>query len=182
MRFFPNNKKFSWNSKKSQKWETVIQRTASGKMRSLTNQLYPNWGIEASYPALTDAEANELLGFYATVKGQYEPFLWLDPEDYQCFKIPLLRTSANDYQAVIPIGGNVEPAEYIDNVTVYVNDVKVTDYSAQNGVIRFRQAPVGKVTADYRYYWKVHFSEKSLLVEKVFKNINRCKFKLEVVR
>lgn len=76
---FPDLRRFAWESTKSQKWETTSQRSASGRMRTLTNQLYPNWTITASYNCLTDAEARQLHGFAASVKGGFEPFLWLDP-------------------------------------------------------------------------------------------------------
>lgn len=80
MRKFPELRKFSWNSIFEEKWNTTVQKSASGRVRTLTNQLYPAWTIKASYPALTDAHADELLGFVALIKGSFEAFLWLDPE------------------------------------------------------------------------------------------------------
>lgn len=108
MRFFPNNRKFGWKSKKSEKWNTQTQRAASGKMRTLTQQLMPSWTIEASYPALTDEEAREMLGFVALIKGAHEPFLWLDPEDYECKGQVLAEVANGQYQAVMRMGGYVE--------------------------------------------------------------------------
>ena len=182
MRFFPNNRKFGWQSKKSEKWNTQVQRSASGKMRTLTQQLLPSWTIEASYPALSDDEARELLGFAALVKGAHEPFWWLDPEDYECKGMKLAPISSREFQALMQMGEYVEPVEYIDNVTVYVNGVVATGYSVEGGVITFNSAPSGTVTADYRYYWKVCLSDDGFGIEKVYKNINKASFKLEVVR
>ena len=182
MRFFPNIRKFAWDSKKSEKWNTVVQRSASGKVRTLTNQLLPSWTIEASYPALTDDEARELLGFVALIKGAHEPFYWLDPEDYECKGQVLAGISDRQFQAVMQMGGYVEAVEYIDNVTVYVNGVVVHNYTVNDGVIAFASAPNGTVTADYRYYWKVMLPDDGFRIEKVYKNINKASFKLEVVR
>ena len=182
MRFFPNIRKFAWDSKKSEKWNTVVQRSASGKVRTLTNQLLPSWTIEASYPALTDDEARELLGFVALIKGAHEPFYWLDPEDYECKGQVLAGISDRQFQAVMQMGGYVEAVEYIDNVTVYVNGVVTRNYTVNDGVIAFASAPNGTVTADYRYYWKVMLPDDGFRIEKVYKNINKASFKLEVVR
>ncbi len=182
MRFFPDIRKFAWDSKKSEKWNTVVQRSASGKVRTLTNQLLPSWTIEASYPALTDDEARELLGFVALIKGAHEPFYWLDPEDYECKGQVLAGISDRQFQAVMQMGGYVEAVEYIDEVTVYVNGVVVNNYTVNDGVIAFASAPNGTVTADYRYYWKVMLPDDGFRIEKVYKNINKASFKLEVVR
>ena len=58
MRKFPNIRDFAWNSSFAEKWNTTVQKSASGRVRTLTNQLYPAWTIKASYPALTDAQAD----------------------------------------------------------------------------------------------------------------------------
>lgn len=181
-RFFPNNPKFSWDSKKTQKWNTNKQTSGSGMTRTQTNQLLPLWTIEASYPGLSDDEARELLGFVALCKGSFEPFFWLDPEDYQATNQVLAPISNTQYQAVMVQGGFVEAVEYIDNVTVRVNGSVVYNYTVSGGVITFNTAPSGEVTADYRYYWKVRFADDGIAVAKVYKNINRASFKLEVVR
>lgn len=73
MRKFPELRKFSWNSTFEEKWNTTVQKSASGRVRTLTNQLYPAWTIKASYPALTDAQADELLGFVALIKDPLRP-------------------------------------------------------------------------------------------------------------
>lgn len=182
MRYFPSNKKFAWESVKTQKWNTVVQRSASGMTRTLTNQLLPSWTIEASYPGLTDDEARELLGFVALIKGSQEPFWWLDPEDCQATNQVLAPISTTEYQAVMQQGGYVEPVENIDNVTVYVDGVEVNNYTINGGVITFSTAPSGTVTADFRYYWKVMLANDGVSVQKIYKNINKASLKMEVVR
>ena len=183
MQFFPNNRKFGWKSKKSEKWNTQTQRAASGKMRTLTQQLMPSWTIEASYPALTDEEAREMLGFVALVKGAHEPFLWLDPEDYECKGQVLTEIAEGQYQAVMKMGGYVEPVEFIDNVNVYVDGIRQEyGYTVEDGIISFENPPTGTVTADYTYYWKVYLVDDGYSIQKVYKNINTASFKLEVWR
>ena len=98
MRKFPELRKFSWNSTFEERWNTTVQKSASGRVRTLTNQLYPAWTIKASYPALTDAQADELLGFVALIKGSFEAFLWLDPEHNTEKSAPLAQVSSSKYQ------------------------------------------------------------------------------------
>lgn len=182
MKFFPDLRRFSWESTKEQKWETSVQRSASGKIRTNTNQLLPRWVITAAYPALTDDEARELQGFVASCKGGFEPFFWLDPEDYQATKQVLAPLGNNQYQAVMVQGDYVEAVEYIDNVTVYVNGNVVYNYNVDGGVITFTSTPNGEVTADYRYYWKMRFVDDGISVPRIFRNVNRPTLKMEIVR
>lgn len=187
MKKFPKLKKFSFTSTKKQKWNTRIQMSGSGKARSMTNQLYPQWIISAKLLHLTREEANELMGFTALLKGNYEPFLWLDPEDYEEKGVQLPMIAPGIYQAVMRIGGYTEPVDYIENVTVYIDGTKQSSgtYSVTNGTVKFSVAPSAnsKVTADYTYYWKVRFSQDEMEIENLFVNLNNSKtFKMVSAR
>ena len=143
------------------------------------------------------------MGFVAARKGGYEPFLWLDGEDYQEKGIILPKISNGIYQAVMKMGEYVEPVEYIENVSVYVNGTKqaANKYTTNNGYITFVTAPAtgavvtadytyywkvngyitfvtapatgAVVTADYTYYWKVRFDDDGMGINHIFDNINR---------
>ena len=181
---FPNIRRFAWNSTKQQKWNTEVQRSASGKVRTMTSQLYPYWTITASLPAITDAEANTLHGFVALLKGSYEPFLWLDPEDYRLEGQTLSEVSSGKYQAVIRLGDHTEPAEYIEEVTVYVGGVKqdASLYTVADGYITLKTPTSEVVKADYTYYWKVMLADDGLTITKIFQNINKASLKMVVAR
>ena len=182
MKKFPITKGLSYKSSKSQSWNTEKQKSASGKVRTMTNQLLPAWSIQASIPVLSDEEANNLHGFVASVKGCHEPFLWLDPEDNREEGIALAPISATRYQAVREYGGYVEPVEHIEDVTVYVNGSVVTNYSIADGIVTFSSAPNGEVTADFTYYWKVCFAKDGIDISRSFKNVNSVSLSFEVVR
>lgn len=179
---FPITKGFAWKSSKTQSWNTEKQRTASGKVRTLTNQLLPAWEIDASIPMLNDEDVRILFGFVASVRGSHEPFLWLDPEDNREEGIALASINATQFQAVRNYGGYVEPVDYIEDVTVYVNGSEVTNYTITNGLVTFASAPAGTVTADFTYYWKVCFANNSISVNRIFNNVNSVSLNLEVVR
>lgn len=182
---FPDIKRFAWESSKEQKWNTTVQRSASGKVRTMTNQLYPEWTITATLPAITDEEARTLLGFVAELKGNYEPFYWLDPEDYQVQGIRLAPYEGS-YQTVMRVGTYVEPAEYVEDLVVYIDGEQQDGltYKVENGAIIFNNPPAttATVTADYTYYWRMMFAEDGIAVNKIFKDVNKCTLKMVVAR
>lgn len=187
MRKFPKLKKFSFSSTKKQKWNTKIQMSGSGKTRSMTNQLYPQWIISAKLRHLTREEANELMGFVALLKGNYEPFLWLDPEDCEEKGVQLPMVTPGVYQAVMRIGGYTEPVDHIENATVYIDGTKQPSgaYTVVNGMVKFSTPPTAnsKVTADYTYYWKVRFTQDEMEIQNIFVNLNDSKtFKMVSAR
>ncbi|WP_044503169.1 DUF2460 domain-containing protein [Megasphaera massiliensis] len=188
MRKFPIEiNKLAWSSSKSMKWNTEVQTSGSGKVRTMTNQLLPNWTIETKFAYLTDDEYRKLFGFVALVKGAFEPFLWLDPDDQKETRSALPMVTPGTYQAVMRLGPYVEPVEYIDQVRVYVDGVEQspTKYTVNNGYIVFKAAPVSTavVTADYRYWWRVMFKDDGITTERIFEKISKTKsFKLTTVR
>lgn len=129
----------------------------------------------------------EITRIRALVKGAFEPFLWLDPEDHAAKGVRLTAASPGKYQAVMTMGDYIEPVEYIENVSVYVNGTKqkAAAYTTNNGYIVFDTPPPAGavVTADYTYWWKVMFKDDGVTIETVFENINKTKsFKLTTVR
>lgn len=175
----------AYNSSKQQSWDSEVYESASGRYRSLSNQLYPKWKIHVLIQPLTDADARLLMGFVAARKGGYEPFLWKDAEDCHEQGITLANVSPLVYQAVAKFGNYVEPVEYIENVKVYVDGTETSDYTVSNGYITFESAPAtgAVVTADYDYYWKVRFDDDGMGIDHIFDNINRSqRFKLVTAR
>ena len=184
-RKFPIIKGLAWTSSKTQKWQTTVQRTASGRVRTLTNQLYPQWNITAKYNALSDANARVIQGFVADIKGSYQPFYWLDPEDNKANNIPLAKLSDMVYQACMQQGNYIEPVSCLENLKIYFDGVlKDTGYKENDGVITFSVAPPEgvKVTADYTYYWLVQLDGDGLTVNRSFRDANSIELRMVVVR
>lgn len=179
--------KVAYNSSKQQSWDTEVYESASGRYRSLSNQLYPKWKISVLLQPLSDEEARALMGFVAERKGGYEPFLWKDAEDYHETGVTLARITSTKFQANAKFGTYVEPVEYIENVSVYVNGTKkaANTYTVADGYITFTsaQASSAVVTADFDYYWKVRFDDDGMGIEHIFDNINRSqRFKVVTAR
>ena len=170
-------------SSKSQKWDTTIEKVGSGRKRSNTNQLLPLWSISVKYWKLDNADYKTIMGFIALLKGAHEPFFWLDPEDYQETGIQLPQNANGSYQCVMKFGNYVEAVEYVDHLTVYVDGTEVSSsaYTLNGGTVTFGTAPASGsvVTADYRYYWKVHLPADGITVNHViddFKQTGTIKF------
>ena len=163
--------KVAYNSSKQQSWDTEVYESASGRYRSLSNQLYPKWKINVLIQPLTDADARTLMGFVAARKGGYEPFLWKDAEDYHEQGVTLAKISNTKYQAV---------AKFVDGTKQ-----ASSSYTVSNGYVTFGSAPASGavVTANYDYYWKVRFDDDRMGIDHIFDNINRSqRFKMVTAR
>ena len=170
-------------SSKSQKWNTTIEKTGSGKMRSNTYQLLPLWNIQVKYWKLSDADYRTIMGFVALLKGAHEPFFWLDPEDNTETGIQLPKNTDGSYQCVMKLGNYLEAVDYVDQLKVYVDGVlqAASAYTVSGGAVMFASAPstTAVVTADYRYYWHVHLPADGISINHIitdFKQTGTLKF------
>ncbi|HLY78216.1 MAG TPA: DUF2460 domain-containing protein, partial [Caulobacteraceae bacterium] len=72
---------------KAPKWSTQVVRTASGRERRTAYWPFPLWQFELQYEVVrhrpTQAELFALWEFFNVMKGQYAPFLFVDPTDCQ---------------------------------------------------------------------------------------------------
>jgi hypothetical protein len=82
---------------KAPKWSTQVVRTASGRERRTAYWPYPLWQFELQYEVVrhrpTQAELFALWEFFNVMKGQYSPFLFVDPTDCQIPTSVLLDTA-----------------------------------------------------------------------------------------
>lgn len=182
---FPNIRSFAWKSTKMQKWNTQIKRSGSGKVRTMTTWRYPQWTISTSFAYLSYAQYKEMMGFFASLRGAYEPFLWLDPEDNEEINIPLGRGKDKQWQALRRMGDYLEPVDYIEDVILYADGVRLENVTTDGGFIQCTDtiAPDALITADYTYWWLVQLADDSFTAEATYKNIFKSKeMKLVSVR
>lgn len=182
---FPRIISLAWKSEKSQKWDTKIKTSGSGKVRTMSTWRYPQYTITTEFKILRPDEYKELMGFYSKTKGGTIPFLWLDPEDYEEKGVRIGTGAQGEWQAVRKFGDFLEPVYHIENVKAYANGKEIRVVS-DKGVIRLAQgqtvAPDAVITADYTYYWLVRFSG-DMTAEYVYKDIYKSKsFKLVTTR
>ena len=176
----------SWETETNQSWEVNTQTSASGKRRALTYQTLPGWTFTLTFPALTSKEKDNLLAFFAQMKGNFSPFYYKDAENYKCKNVVLAKNTDGSFQLVANMHGQQEPIYYADNIVVYVDGAEqdVSIYTVDRGAVVFTTAPAdtAKVTASYEYYWKVVFSDSKIQIKQRYNNVFQVSFSLEVVR
>jgi uncharacterized protein (TIGR02217 family) len=168
---FPDFKTMAWDSSKIQRWDVAVQKTGSGRRKTLSRWSYPEWVLECSYTCLDENEIKQAAGFFAKVHSLGTPFLWKDLEDYHEEKT-LIGTgdgSTKQYQLIKNYGGHfVEPVRDIVTGTlkVYVDD-EPTSVTEDEGVITFATAPAvgAQIKASFDYYWRVTFEDTELEME-----------------
>lgn len=181
---FPTIKSLAWKSTKAQKWDTKIKRSGSGKVRTMSTWQYPQYTITTEFAYLNPEQYKTIMGFFASIRGGTEPFLWLDPEDNNEKGIVLGKGSQGQWQAFRNFGGYLEPVEHIENIVLYADGKKLSDVTVDKGLIKTKAAvnPDAVITADYTYYWKVLLNGE-FTAELIYKNIYKSKsMKLVTVR
>lgn len=184
---FPILPTMAWNSQKLQRWDTQIQKSGSGKRKALSRWTYPEWGIECSYTCLSIKDIERVAGFFALVRGQFQPFLWKDPEDYKQTKVRIGTGNGvnRDFQLLRNLADlYVEPVRDIVDGTfmVYVNDIPVAASIGSDGWITTAVPPVQGtvVSATFEYYWRVVFDDEELSWSNFWYNYYKLK-KIAVV-
>ena len=178
--------KESWKQNWQSSWtNNAIQTTASGRIRTLTTQMYPFWTIYLQYNHLTDKEADELQGFVNQCRGS-NSFFWY--KDYQRYRTEMQvlakNPDGNTFQCVANIGGFIEPVFKVDNITVFINGIQTENYSEQDAVITIESTlqPDDVVTASYDFYFKCYFKDNGLTIYRNFINSNNVALNLAVAR
>lgn len=181
-RFFPlSSGRAAWESSIAQAWAVTEKKTASGRRRAISNQLYPSYTFSVDF-TLDDAEISQLAGFYASCKGGLLPF-WYKDFGAHAEMQELARDASGTYQCVSINGGYVEACQKVDNLRVYVDGTETLDYSESRGLITLSAGTEVRrsVCASYDYYRYVKFAGE-LSVKQLAPDINSVSLKLESVR
>jgi hypothetical protein len=101
---------------KAPKWSTQVVRTVSGRERRTAYWPFPLWQFELQYEVIrhrpTQTELFALWEFFNVMKGQYLPFLFVDPADCQIPTSALLDSAGNpltDSSGAILSDGSATP-------------------------------------------------------------------------
>lgn len=187
---FPVGATLSWSVIKDWRFATRKQQAVSGRQLRLLDQPYPIRTWTLTYELLRDKndlrqamgsgygydELRTLAGFYAQMQGSFQSFWFDDPtENYNAGTQFGTGDGSNlVFQLLKVFGGFTEPAWAINNLeAVYVdgNVADPTTYSvnASTGIVTFigGSAPGNGavLTADFSFYFWVHFSEDTISFE-----------------
>jgi len=162
-------------------FDTTVQTAISGKETRIARQSIPRRKYELtinaarSSAAFASTEYQYVVGFFAQLLGQFDTFLYQDPDDNlvigQAIGIGDGVTTA--FQLVRSFGGFIEPVlapNATAGVSVYLNGVITAAYtlsiwgSTNPGVVNFNTPPGAGVviTANINYYWPCRMSADAL--------------------
>jgi hypothetical protein len=115
-----------------------------------------------------------LENFFTDQQGQYNPFVYLDPDDNSATNqlLGVGDGTTTEFTCLWPWGGRLIPIGIVDTagLLVYANGglVSSSGYTIYDNTITFATAPAFGVaiTATYNYFFLCRFSEDSLEFEK----------------
>ena len=181
-----------WSITKTPSWPGRSLRSVSGLEWRATDQTYPRYEWELTYPILRDGsyakhtggtgdgydEFHDLAGFFNLFAGGFSTFLYDDPTDDSVVgqTIATGDGSTSVWQLVRTVGGELPGGGWSDPIyavntilAVYLDGAPTDGYTVNylSGQIRLCPAPADGVvvTVDFAYYWYARFMQDSMNFE-----------------
>lgn len=170
---------FRYPVKRRPLWSGKVQTALSGKETRLSYWSFPRYRYTIGYEVLrsdsSNAELAALIGFYNARQGQFDDWLFNDPDDNS---VTLQQFGVGDgvttsFQLVRAFGGFTEPVTALNapgGVPIYANGVATGGVSVTaSGLVTFTNAPAAGVllSATFAYYWRVRFDDIDLTLDKL---------------
>jgi uncharacterized protein (TIGR02217 family) len=172
---FPTLPGLAWSVSKAPEFSTIVTTAANGTETRIALWSTPRWRFKLGYEMLRDNALNELktlAGFFLQRQGQFDSFLYLDPDD-NAVTNGFLGTgdgTTTSFQCVRNFGGFAEPITNLSgNPTVFVNGVSATNWTvSSSGLITFATAPAtgAVLTVSFAFYFRVRFATDNADFEK----------------
>jgi uncharacterized protein (TIGR02217 family) len=181
---FPALVGMEWNIVRAPIWSTSKRESVSGRQFRVANYSYPRYKYKVSFSVLRQggsyAELAQVVGLFNQVYGDFDSFLWTDPDD-SAVTAQQLGTgdgSTKSFQLVRVFGGFIEPVYDTNSAPLlYVNGVlkaSPSDYTiSASGVVTFVVAPGAglPVTWTGSYYRRVVFSHSTMEFNKFMQGL-----------
>jgi uncharacterized protein (TIGR02217 family) len=184
---FPVLNGLQWDVKRTPYWNTLVQTGASGKEARLAQWTYPLWTWEMSFSKLdagTAAELQSLAGFYNARQGQFDTFLYTDPDDNAVtdYQFGTGNGTATQFQLRRAMGAFIEPVTDV-NVLTNIKKAGVTQTNPTNytisatGLVTFTAPPANAAALTWTgsYYWRVRFDTDSTEFNNFMAHLWECK-------
>ena len=175
---FPTLPGMAWSVGKWPEFSTLVKQAVNGAETRIAMWSSPRWHFKLKYELLRDDATNELktlAGFFLARQGQYDDFLFKDPDDNTVTGQALGSGdgATTTFQCVRSFGGFVEPVRAIDTtqpMNVYVGGVALSASAwsvSATGLITFATAPAAAaaISADFSYCFRVRFDADQLEFE-----------------
>ena len=166
------------------RFSTKIQSAISGRETRAAFMSYPLWDITFNYELLrsdSNAELDQVMGFFLQVKGSFDSFLVSIPNDNALTDMTFGTGNASQvaFQLTRTRGaggfGFVEPVQNINVITnVKINGVATTAYTISSvGVITFTTAPATSavITWTGSYYYRCRFTQDTASFDRFMNNL-----------
>lgn len=157
-------------------WKTSVRETSAGREFHLKKMLYPRYKYTLGYEFLRDSAAllefRTLFGFFNSMGGSFDTFLFNDPDDNSIAgqQIGIGDGTTRTFQLVRTYGGFVDPVYDVNGaITVFVNGFSTTAYvNNGTGGLTFTTAPGAglPITWTGSFYWRVRFMNDQVDFEK----------------
>jgi uncharacterized protein (TIGR02217 family) len=165
-------------------WDTIVQTAMSGKEVRVATRQFPFREFALKFNFLRSStvwlELQTFEGFFNNRQGQFDSFLWTDPDDNTITSQGLGNGDSTNpnFQLLRAFGNFVEPIYAPNTVTsVSVGSTVLTStqytiafWGATNpGIINFTTAapPSGQaVAASFTFYWPVHFTADDMTFDR----------------
>ena len=181
---FPTLQGISWLVTKSPSWEggTLKSTAASGVEYTSSLWTFPRWKWEVSFDYLPLADLQTLLGFFNSVYGAGDSWLFEDINDKTVIG-QVIGTGdgvQTAFQFVRAWGNFVEPVLYVDPSpapVIYDNGfiVSPTAYTVTNagGIVTFTVPRISGhvISADFSYKWPCRFQTDSYDFDEFMKQL-----------
>lgn len=173
-------------------WSSTKRPSVSGRQFSVANYAFPRYRYSVSFEVLRQRSDNtelmQIVGLFNQVYGDFDSFLWTDPDDYTVTlqAIGVGNASNRLFQLVRTWGGFLEPVFDTNSAPqIYVNGVLktlTTDYTiSATGLVTFVTAPPSgqSVTWTGTYYRRCKFTQSIMETTKFMANLwelKKCEF------
>lgn len=181
---YPTLAGLEWNVVRAPIWSTTKKPSVSGRLFGVANYAFPRYKYTLSYSVLRQggsyAELSQIVGLFNQVYGDFDTFLWTDPDDYTVTAQALGLGDASNklFQLVRTWGSFVEPVYDVNSAPlIYLNGVLqtlTTNYTlSATGLVTFVTAPGAGVAITWTgtYYRRVRFSQNTLATSKFMTNL-----------
>ncbi|MDP4164653.1 MAG: DUF2460 domain-containing protein [Bacillota bacterium] len=180
---FPSLEGRSWNSEKTPIYEdTVVITTRAGIEKRAAYSMYPRYIFSISYEIIEDnkkidGDFQRIIGFFLARHGNFESFLYEDPDDHQIVNqvIGIGDGMTKSFQLIRTLGEYAEPIRNIKTISsVKIGESDETAFIVDSsGRMIFNTAPPKPspiiVTADF--YFRCRFNPSKITFKNFLKNL-----------
>lgn len=176
---YPTLPGLAWPTTRIPSWSTTVKEADSGRKFGVTTWTSPRWTYKLKYEFLREwgqAEWQQLVGFFNAHRGDWDTWLYDDPDDNTAVdeQFGVGNASAVSFQLMRQLGGIKEPIYELNGAPIVkVNGVVTAVTVGAKGLITFASPPPAAAVLRWsgKYYWRCRFTKSSLEFEQFMKQL-----------